>query len=453
MLRTQFVAGVVILAFVVVCIFYGSSSQFKYNDLLTTTTTNKPNQFKSEEIIQRLDALKLMITDNIKKDIIKNEKISYNREKDIEAVEQAVEQKLVAKVVELNNVKVTVKTNVRRIAVICYIPRGDENVRQFIAMLYGAWKYVKDNMHQVERTENFHYIDLVAFCDSSVCPLLHTLCKEFKTGSNVEDTEMNCWAIEQTFESIVPYGPINSFVMFNRTDIHDILKPYEKVLRSDFDVFITPALLTWQPAKKIVFGQGGYCDKFNMDRLKSISAKLGMKHRGVHCLGSTWYGETNIFIELSKKTYEMTGYMWLNEFDPNATGLETIDFKKNRDGEWIRWWRPVSLLYGAELAINDLIEDLTVDYKRKFDTSSCSKENYLTTPHIHCWHDDCAFQKFQFMNQMSVAIGSRDTLPGDIVHRIIENSYPRTYGNMTISEYSTFIAWNSVGKYLKKWFV
>ena len=55
----------------------------------------------------------------------------------------------------------------------------------------------------------------------------------------------------------------------------------------------------------------------------------------------------------------MTAHMYLNEFDPNATGLETIDFKKNRDGEWMRWWRPVSSMCGAELALNDLIKDFS----------------------------------------------------------------------------------------------
>jgi len=307
------------------------------------------------------------------------------------------------KITAAHEITTDIDTDTPRIAAMCYIPLGDSNARQFIAMLYGSWKYVKDN-HERFKTDKtnkvFHYIDLLAFCHPSVCSIIHTVCKMFRKQDFGKSAEMNCWAIEQTFESPVPYGPINSFVMFNRTDIHEILSPYEKVLRSDFDVFITPALLTWQPEKKIVFGQGGYCDPFNMKRLKSISTKLGMRHQGIHCIGSSWYGETELFIQLSKKSYEMTGYMWVNEFDPNATGLETIDFKKNREGEWVRWWRPVSSMYGAELAINDLIDGLSNDHKGKLDTPACSKENYLKTPHIHCWHDDCEFQKFKFFNQL-----------------------------------------------------
>jgi len=346
--------------------------------------------------------------------------------------------------------------HVGRIAVICYIPAGDHQALQFLAMLYGSWVFVNENRERFYKErgdKTYHNIDLLAFCHPSVCPLLHNACKKFNALDNINEIEMNCWAIEQTFESPVPYGPINSFVMFNRTDIHEILSPYQKVLRSDFDVFITPALLTWQPEKKIVFGQGGYCDKFNMERLKSISTKLGMRHQGIHCIGSAWYGETELFIQLSKKTFEMTGYMWMNEFDPNATGLETIDFKANREGEWIRWWRPVSLLYGAELAINHLIDNLSQDYKKNYDTPSCSDDDYLTTPHIHCWHNDCEFQKFKFMDQLNIAIQSRDNLPGKIVHKIIQNSYlKKNLDKMTIAEYSTYIAWNSVGRHLRKWF-
>ena len=338
-----------------------------------------------------------------------------------------------------------------RVAVVCYIPKGEYQPHHFLTMLFGSWRYITDKKDElVKNANNYHEIDLLAFCHPSICPYISHVCDSFNyTNGNMVS---KCWAIPQYFEINIPYGPINSYIMFNRTDIQNILRPYKYILRTDFDVFITPALYFWVPSHKIMTGQGGYCDPFNMKRLKEISAKLGMRHQGVHCVGSTWYGETDLFIKLSKKTLELTAYMFLNEFDPNATGLETINFKKNREGEWVRWWRPVSSMYGAELALNDMIDNFSADYKGELDTPSCKKENVWTTPHIHCWHSDCEFQKFKFIRYLQIAINSQESLSGEIVNRILKNVYTRNVQNMSIVEYSTYIAWNSVSKYLRKWF-
>ena len=345
-------------------------------------------------------------------------------------------------------------TNRDRIAIICYIPKRITHVHHFLAMLYGSWRFINDHSQELVKQNSSklqHDVDLLAFCHPKVCPEIKEACKKYNQ-SEIESAP-TCWAVEQPFESDVPYGPINSFIMFNRSDIYSILKPYIYILRTDYDVFLTPAMLTWKPKKQIIYGRGGYCDPFNMKRLKEIARKLGMTHRNVHCVGSTWYGDTKLFIEASKKPLEMTAHMYLNEFDPNATGLETIDFKKNRDGEWIRWWRPVSSMYGGELALNDLIKYFSKQYQGELYTSSCSDTSIWESPHIHCWHNNCEFQKFKFINYLNVAINARDKLDGEIVHRILENIYPRDVSNMTVRQYSTFIAWNSVGKHLRKWFV
>ena len=241
--------------------------------------------------------------------------------------------------------------------------------------------------------------------------------------------------------------------MFNRTDIYAILGSYKYTLRTDYDVFLSPALFFWKPKHAIMTGGGGYSVDFNMKRLKSISIKLGMKHAGVHNVGSTWFGRTEVFIKLSKKTLEMTAYIFLNEFHPSLPGLEEIDFAKNIEGAWPTWWRPVSLLYGAELSLNHLIENFSADYKGQLDSSSCSDASIWDTPHIHCWHNDCEFQKFHFIKNLANVIDRTNSITGEVAHAIMENIYKKDVRNMTIKEYSTFIAWNSVGKHLKKYFL
>ena len=340
-----------------------------------------------------------------------------------------------------------------RIGVICYIPKGEHQVQQYLAMLFGSWQYITENKENLVDTNEYHHdIDLLAFCHPSVCLLISHVCDPLDNTYNNTMVSGNCWAIQQNFESKVPYGPINSFIMFKRDDIVEITSPYKFLMRTDFDVFITPTLFTWLPNPDfhIMVGKGGYCESFNMKRLKEIAKKLKLRHQGVHCVGSTWYGETDLFIKLSRKTLELTGHIYMNEFDPDMPGLETIPLKANPDGEWIRWWRPVSLLYGAELATNDLIDGFNTKYKGELDTTSCTKQKLAITPHIHCWHNDCEFQKFKFMDYLNKLLQKQD-VPGVITHNIVKSVYTHDIKGMLIPDYAAFIAWRSVGRYMQKW--
>ena len=67
-------------------------------------------------------------------------------------------------------------------------------------------------------------------------------------------------------------------------------------------MFVTPTLFSFQTKKRLLFGQGAYGHPFNMKRLKEVSSRLGMVHRGFHNIGSTWLGETKLLIEAGKKT-------------------------------------------------------------------------------------------------------------------------------------------------------
>ena len=346
-------------------------------------------------------------------------------------------------------------THIPRIGVICYVPRGTGQAFTFLTMLFGSWKYMTSNRNKlIDLDKYYHNIDLLAFCHPKICPFISHVCDIYnEMEESKRNVDSKCWAIEQKFEMNVTYTPINSFVMFNRTDIYKILKPYKYVMRTDFDVFLSPRLFTWKPTFDFMVGKGGYCDPFNMERLKSISKKLGLVHRGVHCVGSTWYGDTELFIQISKKTLELTAYMYVNEFHPNLPGLESIPFDKNPEGEWIRWWRPVSSMYGGELATNHHIKNFNESYKGEMDTTSCTRTSIWNTPHIHCWHNDCEFQKFRFMKYLNALVDKKTELPGEVMNHIVKSIYHRDVSNMTIPEYSSYIAWNAVGKYLKRFFI
>ena len=348
------------------------------------------------------------------------------------------------------------KESVQRehLGVAMYIPNSEVHARQFLGFLFASWKYMIDHEEKLfENTtkENMNRIDLLAFCHPNICNHFIEYCTLISKLEEVHSTmEQRCWAVIQPFETEIKYTPLNSYIMFKRDDITELPKKYKYILRTDADVFLSPPLFVLKPSR-FLFGQGGYSDPFNMKRLKKIAKKIGMKHRGIHHVGSTMCGETNKFIEVASKAYNATKYMYLNEFDPKLPGLETIDFKKNIEGEWIRWWRPVSSMYGGELAVNDALPDISLANKGKFDASSCSTESIWKTNHIHCWHNPCHFSKFEFDNFMHHLLNKGEKLSNELTRELVKSTVHKDVRSMSIQEYSSYIAYNAVTKYLKKY--
>ena len=341
------------------------------------------------------------------------------------------------------------------LGVAMYIPNSEIHARQFLGFLFASWRYMvdhEDKLFENMRKENMNRLDLLVFCHPNICKHFMEFCTLISNLKDIHATkEQRCWAVVQPFETEIKYTPLNSYIMFKRDDVAELPKKYKYILRTDADVFLSPPLFVLKP-HRFLFGQGGYSDPFNMERLKMIAKKIGLTHRGVHHVGSTMCGETNKFIEISLKAYNATKYMFLNEFDPKLPGLETIDFKKNIEGEWIRWWRPVSSMYGGELAVNDALPDISLNNKGQFDASSCSTESIWKTNHIHCWHNPCHFSKFEFDNFMHLLLGTNTKdMNNKLTKELVRSSVHKDVRSMTMQEYSSYIAYNAVTKYLKKY--
>eukprot|EP00111_Clytia_hemisphaerica_P017659 TCONS_00052246-protein len=439
-MNTLNIIGVVIL----VSVSIGTVYFYMFNSRDSYDVSYSPDSGGSEDHI--LEKARKMIIQSIRGSNITSQPVIANKRNDLLYNKQ--------------NTPSLQKKSIRdRLGMIAYIPHSLQHAHQFLVLLHGSWKYIVDHQKELfpnnNNLDSLNDLDLLAFCHPSICKELAHVCTVISNLQEITATTVQrCWAVIQPFEIDIPYGPLNSFIMFNRTDIGELKTRYKYILRTDNDVFVTPAMFKLKP-KVFLHGHGGYSDPFNMARLKQVAARLHMTHRGRHAIGSTWCGETAQFLKLAKRTLEVTRYVWLNEFDPNAKGLETIPFDKNREGEWIRWWRPVSLLYGGEITLNHMITDISEKNQGKFDSSSCDTVSVWTTPHIHCWHNDCEFQKFKFSKYLNIAIYGRasETLPGTIVHRIVENIYSQDVSKMNLQQYSQYIAWNSVSKYLRKRFV
>eukprot|EP00111_Clytia_hemisphaerica_P024816 TCONS_00073164-protein len=342
------------------------------------------------------------------------------------------------------------------LGVISYIPNSESHARQYLAFAYASWRHITDKEEKLLdkniTNELRNSIDLLAFCHPNICPHLEQFCTKITNISKVHNAvKQKCWAVEQPFETDIRYGPLNSYIMFKRRDVTELSKKYKYLLRTDNDVFISPALFLLKPTN-FLFGRGGYSDPFNMKRLKEVSKRLGMTHRGRHGIGSTWCAETKQFIAIANKTYDTTRYVWLNEFNPKAQGLETINFTKNIEGEWIRWWRPVSLLYGGEIAINHMLPQISDQNQGRFDDSSCSTESIWKAYHIHCWHSPCHFSKFEFDNFINNLLHGTKDLSNKLSKELVRNSYDKDTRNMTMQQFSSYIAYNAIGKYLGRYF-
>lgn len=162
----------------------------------------------------------------------------------------------------------------------------------------------------------------------------------------------------------------------------DFLDGYDFLLRCDLDTFLTPAWNSYYPDSYSV-GEGSYVHYDEVrQNIRRIASRLGFRHQGIHNIGSTHYGKPSQVRQVCRLALPITKYILNQEF---------ID----GPGEWPKWYKWVSILYGTEIAVNHLIEDIQIDYG-KLDYLSTSEDSIRKHPHIHCWHTEDCFSKFQF---------------------------------------------------------
>jgi hypothetical protein len=164
----------------------------------------------------------------------------------------------------------------------------------------------------------------------------------------------------------------------------DFLDRYDFVLRSDADTFLTPSWNRFYPTGYVT-GCGKYVNDENTKQNIIRCAKaFGLRHFGIHNIGSTHYGPARLVREVCKLTVPITKYFIGEEF-------------KYDPGKWPGWAAEVSILYASEIAVNHLVQKPRVDGKRlDYDSTSSDITHYH--PHIHCWHTSECFSKFGFFN-------------------------------------------------------
>jgi hypothetical protein len=196
-------------------------------------------------------------------------------------------------------------------------------------------------------------------------------------------------------EKISHYSYIDSILM--AFDGYSYFKTagYDFLIRSDMDVFLTPLFGKWLPknCNDFYVGRGGYSTSFNLNRLKRIAKDLGFKFAFESNLGSTWFSTPDQFRLVSYLTLFGMTYLSEEEFTP-----------PERQGKlgvmlWPYWHYGVLLLYGQNLGLNHLIATKqlnVIKLEEHLDYPSYYGENINKMLHIHVFHGDSLFSKFQF---------------------------------------------------------
>lgn len=257
----------------------------------------------------------------------------------------------------------------KKIAIIVFIPNQEHLIQQFFGLYYSVM------LHPALRKET-----------------------DFIIGCSVEITGMfdleNCVAvhskeISQRAEFKFPYsdneyGYINSWSHFTDQKSIDVILNYPYALRIDVDTFLSPEILSIDlKDNEVLVGKGGYIGgDETINNLLRLSKRLGLNHRGIHNIGSTWLSHSHIMIRVGKASLECAGYIIKNEFPED-------------EGEWPRWYAGVTSLYAGEVALNHSPYEIT--QTSKLDSQSTSPDSVRDVFSIHSWHTDNFYSKFAFM--------------------------------------------------------
>ena len=212
-----------------------------------------------------------------------------------------------------------------------------------------------------------------------------------------EDTDLICIgpaSIESQLDNDVIFlehpdrtDAYRGYQFANSVDIFDsslapFLCSYTFLLKTDTDVFVTPAFRDLR-SEGFMTGVGAYVnDEATKKNLQRVALANGLRHRGVHNVGSTWYGPAEQIVEVGRLTARLLRKLLDEEFREFA-------------GEWPGWFRGVAALYASEIAANHLIDDIRRDGEQ-LDYSSTSDGSIEDHAHVHCWHTGDVFSKFAF---------------------------------------------------------
>ncbi|CAF1453311.1 unnamed protein product [Adineta steineri] len=343
-------------------------------------------------------------------------------------------------------------------AVVLSLAKDTAHIAEF-HLLYDSWRFIQNFSPLSQQV----LIDLIVFCEQPSCSQLPSSClplsynKKFQKIPTCFYEELSIKIVEEWND----YLYMTSIAFLLTKEYKQTILKYHWILRVDQDAILSPGLLFGLLKKHPVklynkqFGAIGHGNNFTKERLKNIARKLGYKHGGIYNLCSTWLVHPKDSIAIANLTIKLGRHFLQNEFGPNVSGLEKLP----ANGEWPFWWRGVTSLYAAEIAINHLYFP---SLGHQHESTALDHRGYSTASlwnawHIHCLHDPNEFSKFKHrdrlreylkleqrirINKMSNNTFTQNVLK-QIIHefRLIQKNNGKISGKVTVRDYISALAW------------
>ncbi|UJR32604.1 hypothetical protein I4U23_020064 [Adineta vaga] len=326
-------------------------------------------------------------------------------------------------------------------------------------LLYESWRFIQIFSPLSEQV----IIDLIVFCEFPSCYQLPVSCIPLPDGHQL-NLVPDCY-YQRLDHHIVwdwkDYLYMTSIAFMLTSQYRKATNHYRWILRVDQDALLSPGLffglLRKHPHKllRMQFGGIGHGTEFTNNRLRLIAKKLGYKHMGIHNLCSTWLVNPQDSIRIANLTTQIGRYLLQNEFGHHIPGIEDLP----EIGEWPKWWRGVTSLYAAEIAINHIYSS-TLDHRHEasvLDHPSDSQQSLWNTWHIHCLHNPSYFAKFRHRDDLyrflrrsqnkRIQVIS-DYYSAEVIFKKIIEEFNYIHirngsigGDVTIRDYATVLAW------------
>lgn len=162
------------------------------------------------------------------------------------------------------------------------------------------------------------------------------------------------------------------------------LKSYKYILKTDCDVFLTENIKGYTPYKTCI-GQGGFytqneTEKFNY--IKSISASLDLRHNNMSGIGASFFGKTDLILEVVKNQSLLTEYIITKV-------INNEEFKK------VGFHAGISSMIAGEIVVNYSFGNQHVNLYSL--DSKCWQQTKIGSDiiHIHAWHSNDKWSKHQ----------------------------------------------------------
>ncbi|KAF0700157.1 Aste57867_9285 [Aphanomyces stellatus] len=263
------------------------------------------------------------------------------------------------------------------VAIVTFVADGQlKFIAQAQHMLWSSWHYTTSLVDGATRGRT----DLLFFAHRNVMALLPSSCSRVAAPPASSSREDACYVIEHT-PADDDYWHRYSF-MFSLSYLAEpsfrasLVGAYDRLLRTDTDVVITPAFLTFRPSQFVV-GRGGYMDKtFTRARIVDVAAALNMTHQGLHNIGSSWFGSTELVLAMVPKMLDAAKFI-----------LESPVFSVDKG--FPDWHIGVASMYAGELVVNDCIpKDQVWINAESMDINCNGRERTANVYHSHCWPGD-----------------------------------------------------------------